>query len=264
MSTLLAITLAAAAAVEPNCSWDNPGANPYTGNTDVAIDHYTDIPESARAKLKRRVKYGNPDETVSITRDAIKGRHHYDTNIQDMHFGKASVCGTVTRSKWTETRAEPAAVYCADSHCIIVPKICGNVSRISREPVVAANIPGQPPASPRRDWDIPDSDLGLVDAPFALDLPPLSEPVLLGAPARPVLAAVPVVPVPREELLGRPRYNVPIPGDVGIGSPVHPIKPSNPVAPVPEPETYAMMLGGLALLGFMARRKRRQDAATAE
>jgi hypothetical protein len=29
-----------------------------------------------------------------------------------------------------------------------------------------------------------------------------------------------------------------------------------PVAAVPEPQTYAMMLGGLGLLGFMARRKR--------
>ena len=28
------------------------------------------------------------------------------------------------------------------------------------------------------------------------------------------------------------------------------------VAAVPEPQTYAMMLGGLGLLGFMARRKR--------
>jgi len=28
------------------------------------------------------------------------------------------------------------------------------------------------------------------------------------------------------------------------------------VSAVPEPQTYAMMLGGLGLLGFMARRKR--------
>jgi len=28
------------------------------------------------------------------------------------------------------------------------------------------------------------------------------------------------------------------------------------LAPVPEPETYAMMLGGLGLLGFMARRRK--------
>lgn len=32
-------------------------------------------------------------------------------------------------------------------------------------------------------------------------------------------------------------------------------------APVPEPETYAMMLAGLALMGFIARRRMRADAA---
>ena len=30
-------------------------------------------------------------------------------------------------------------------------------------------------------------------------------------------------------------------------------------APIPEPETYALMLGGLGLIGFMAARRRRQD-----
>jgi len=33
-----------------------------------------------------------------------------------------------------------------------------------------------------------------------------------------------------------------------------------PVAAVPEPETYAMLLGGLGLMGFIARR-RKQAAA---
>lgn len=32
---------------------------------------------------------------------------------------------------------------------------------------------------------------------------------------------------------------------------------SQTIAPVPEPQTYAMMLGGLGLVGWMARRKRK-------
>jgi hypothetical protein len=31
--------------------------------------------------------------------------------------------------------------------------------------------------------------------------------------------------------------------------------------PVPEPETYAMMLAGLGLMGFIARRRRERDVA---
>ena len=31
---------------------------------------------------------------------------------------------------------------------------------------------------------------------------------------------------------------------------------SNPVAPVPEPETYAMLLAGLAVIGMVARKRR--------
>lgn len=42
-------------------------------------------------------------------------------------------------------------------------------------------------------------------------------------------------------------------GDRKVGSLL-----SQTIAPVPEPQTYAMMLGGLGLVGFMARRKRKQ------
>lgn len=45
---------------------------------------------------------------------------------------------------------------------------------------------------------------------------------------------------------GRADYN----GGVGLA-----------LAPVPEPETYAMMLAGLGLLGFAARRKHKQNQA---
>ena len=35
---------------------------------------------------------------------------------------------------------------------------------------------------------------------------------------------------------------------------------NNSLAPIPEPETYAMMLAGLGLMGFVARRRRQKDA----
>jgi hypothetical protein len=33
-------------------------------------------------------------------------------------------------------------------------------------------------------------------------------------------------------------------------------EPFHPTSPVPEPETYAMLLAGLGLVGFMARRRK--------
>ena len=150
MSILLAVTLAAASAAQPVCSWDHPGVNPYKGRSGDAIDRYTDIPAAVRSTLRRRIEEQQPDDMVTITRDGISGKSQYDPAIRDMHFGAASVCATVTRSKWAENHQEPAAVYCVDKHCILVPKICGNVSRISRLPVAAmAKNGGQhPPAAP--------------------------------------------------------------------------------------------------------------------
>ena len=262
MSTLFAITLAAAATVQPSCSWDRPGANPYTGNTDAAIDRYTDIPERTRIKLKHRLAYGNPDETVAITRDAITGKYNYNAEIRDMHFGAASVCHTVTRGKWAADRSEPGAVYCVDQHCILVPKICGNVSRIVRpRPAVASLPPPAVVAPPYWTDNVGDSDLGLVDAPVVEDVPDLRTAGFLPPPT----------PAPVEERVVTneppPFYGRPVPPGQPVfpGGSVRPIVPPRPgvppVTPVPEPETYAMLLAGLGVLGFAARRKRRAAAA---
>ena len=50
-------------------------------------------------------------------------------------------------------------------------------------------------------------------------------------------------------------YTVSITGTTGLSGARYAASVSAIPAPVPEPETYAMMLGGLALLGAVARRK---------
>jgi hypothetical protein len=50
-------------------------------------------------------------------------------------------------------------------------------------------------------------------------------------------------------------YSVSITGTTGLAGARYGASVSAIPAPVPEPETYAMMLGGLALLGAVARRK---------
>jgi hypothetical protein len=131
MSLTLAVALAATTAL-PSCSWDRPGHNPFMGDVVAAVERYTDIPAQTRQRLKRRMAARAYDEIVTIGRDAITGRALYDSAIRDMHFGQGQVCATVTRSRWQAGMQERGLVYCEDSHCILVPTVCRNVSRIQR------------------------------------------------------------------------------------------------------------------------------------
>jgi hypothetical protein len=130
MSLLLASAAMTAAAMVPACSWNTPGRHPYRGTAMEAVSRYVDIPAATRLRLAARIDAGRADDDVVITRDAIEGRGSYASAITDMHFGRQTVCGRVTRERWPVTAREPAKVYCADGHCLIVPRICGNISRI--------------------------------------------------------------------------------------------------------------------------------------
>jgi len=150
MSLLASIALAAASgATLPACSWDRPGVNPYMGDVVAAVDRYKDIPVATRERLKARMHKREYDEMVSIKRDGITGKAQYSSEIRDMHFGAGSVCGTVTRAKWTQTMEERGLVYCEDGQCILVPTVCRNVSRIPRtRPAAAAPARPAPPPAP--------------------------------------------------------------------------------------------------------------------
>ncbi|MQA36613.1 MHFG family PEP-CTERM protein [Rugamonas aquatica] len=272
MSILFAVTLAAASTVQPSCSWDHPGVNPYTGKTAAAIDRYTDIPAAVRSTLKRRMEEGQSDDKVIITRDGISGKSQYDPAIRDMHFGAASVCATVTRSKWAEQRQEPGAVYCVDQHCILVPKICGNVSRINRAPVAVAKAPvAPPPPVAKLGGKLGDKDLGLAD-PEKHDS---DEPSVEELAKREHLLRQTALNSAKPRL-GVEEFDLPeefdFEGDIGdrvtgdIGG--HPLLPPfigdddgmsiNPV-PVPEADTWAMLLAGLGILGVVARRRKQRN-----
>ena len=45
---------------------------------------------------------------------------------------RTQVCATVDRSRWTAQAEERGLVYCEDGHCVLVPTVCRNVSRIER------------------------------------------------------------------------------------------------------------------------------------
>lgn len=131
------------------CDWDRPGHNPFMGDVVAAIDRYTEIPTPVRMRLKQRMQTRKYDDLVDIRRDSITGRHQYAPTIRDMHFGLDRVCRQVSRSNWTTQTRERGLVYCEAGHCILVPTVCRNVSRIERRPnLVAAAQEG---ASPGRE-----------------------------------------------------------------------------------------------------------------
>ena len=272
MTILFAVTLAAA--IQPACSWDRPGHNPYTGSAAAAIDRYVDIPAAVRSTLKRRIEEGQSDDQVSITRDGIAGRNGYGADIRDMHFGNNSLCHTVTRSKWAATRIEPGAVYCVGEHCILVPKICGNVSRISRNgPAVAAAPTEQ---SRELEGTIEFEDYGLADAEphgdeEATQLGQFDEldedgtrraqRKMAGLRAAGATAGGVDQYVLDEELdLDALADNYARRLAMGLGGDgdgeIH--------TAVPEPGTWAMLLAGLGLVGWLGRRRARgADASVA-
>ena len=137
---LAASSLASTPATLPSCSWNRPGHNPFMGDLVAAVNRYTDIPAPVRAKLKARMAARHYDDIVDIRRDAIVGRARYGAEIRDMHFGSGQVCGTVNRAGWAANAQERGLVYCEAGHCILVPTVCRNVSRITRDgPAVAAD-----------------------------------------------------------------------------------------------------------------------------
>jgi hypothetical protein len=263
MSLIATLALAASAstATLPTCSWDRPGVNPFMGDVVAAVDRYQDIPQATREKLKARMKSRAYDEIAVISRDAITGKANYGADIREMHFGRGSVCTTVSRSKWTNQHQERGLVYCEDGQCLIVPTVCRNVSRITRlapKPVagaaqdeVVAAAPPVPPEAPL-----------LFEPPAAGEAGPTVAPSFADTARIPTLNQTPGLAIPPMVTGGgtppsfSPGGGVP-PLPPGGGTPTNdPFPPGAPppiTTPIPEPATWFMM--GLGLLALAWRRR---------
>lgn len=293
MSLVLAAALAASTVTLPVCSWDRPGVNVFKGDTVAAVDRYADIPAPTRAKLRQRMAARQYDEVASIRRDSIEGRHRY-TDLRDMHFGTGQVCRSVTRGKWSDNAVERGLVYCEDGHCLIVPTVCRNVSRVTRlpasPPAAAAtsgagggdagtaaaaqdelpfDAPGAGPVaggSPTRagagGWSSPTAVTGSGPSFSNLSTPSpaggFSQPAwVAGGPLLSASGERGVGAVPeREYSANRP----PDPLEDLFAKPPPGLSPLSPTTPVPEPSTYALMAMGLAALLIAARRRRSMHA----
>jgi hypothetical protein len=235
---LSALALVAAISV-PSCSWDNPGANRFQGDVPSAVQHYTDIPADIRDKLQKRMQKRQYDEVVDITRDGIQGRTEYQ-DLRDMHFGANKICSTVSRAKWSDIAKERGMVYCEGETCIIVPTVCGNVSRLTRiktTPKVASSGGGASSSSE------------IASPPMALAVPSGG-----GTPSFVDLSSNGAVLIPANPVVPQPPIFFP---------PFDPFLPPLPpcccipvtLPPTPEPSTWLMMV--LGLLGILWASRRR-------
>lgn len=277
-----------------DCSWNRPGADPFMGDVVAAVDRYTDIAPQVREQIKQRMRARQYDEIVVITRDAIRGKQQqYDARINQMHFGQGRVCRNVTRAGWSEKMEERGLVYCVQGECILVPTICRNVSRISQAgsgaPAGAGAGGTGGPAMPVGDaapggaapsgivtiggpeegppmWDNPDALRGGISIGGAL---PPTVPYRSSTSYEPVRLAS-----------NTPSYSgggggssggggggyVPRGSDGSSFVEAHPVVPTvtlpgtdTSILPaVPEPQTWAMLLAGLALIGYAALRRKKQ------
>ena len=255
-----------------HCSWNRPGADPFMGDVVAAVDRYPDIAPQVREELKARMRARQYDEIVVISRDAIRGKGNYNARISDMHFGPGRVCRNVTRSGWSEQMQERGLVYCVQDVCILVPTVCRNVSRITRVPASAAPAAGAAPVA------------AAPAPPEAAGVPVIDNPDALhggsftGAGAPPAVASTPFLPFDYVRTVG----GITSPagmggmggGGGGGGGSLRPDQGSSIIVPptvilptlpptsptvlpaVPEPQTWAMLLAGLALLACGARKTR--------
>jgi hypothetical protein len=250
----------AARGITEACTWDRPGHNPFMGDVVAAVDRYQDIPGTTRAKLKARMAARQYDEIATIRRDSITGRARYAPEIRDMHFGQGQLCRSVTRAGWAPTMQELGLVYCEDGHCILVPTVCRNVSRIQRiEP--ATPRPAQPQQADEGPIDITPSAGGwgargdqAASGP-GLRLPVLTPPADL-APAAPAAAPL-LASNPAEADAAGPAMPLawldrPLPALTPEPAPL--LLPS-PTPPVPEPAGLALMALGAAAIFITARNR---------
>lgn len=233
------------------CSWASPGANPYQGDVPSAVHSYTDIPAPVRARLAARMEKRAYDDIATITRDSIQGAQDYAPELRDMHFGRRTVCGYPDRSKWTDKMVERGLVYCEAEHCLIVPTVCRNVSRVTRVAKPAPQLGPTARAAPGATLGPVEPETSAVE-PFGAVGPGFAFPMPVPTPEQalapgPTLSDAPsLYAVPFAQLFTVPYY-----------APIPALERSavftRPALSVPEPSTALLAILGLMALALARR-----------
>lgn len=266
--TIIAFTALITGTAHAACDWNSPGANPQTGDKALSIDNYKDIPPAIRAVLKEKIQNKKYDDTVTIGRNAIRGGNDY-TNARDMHWGNNRMCkGEVIRSRWSESQTHGAMIFTYAGYSVAIASVCGNVFRLDQVSGGGGSASSSmsqetfvPPDEPTAAGN-PDSSVTVTATPEESSgggfyFRQREENTWIHWGGSPLPQNPRVTPEPETKLppmdrtppappfWGRP----PVVENPPVFVPV-PITP-----PVPEPSTYAMMILGLAVLGWKMKRK---------
>lgn len=121
----LALSLSAQAKV---CSWDNPGASPANkAHISTQLARYSDLPTSVKQRLAEKIDKRNYDGVVVVTRDGLDGPY---TRLRDMQWSTGMCRGPVSRSKWSADHTERGLVFTEGPYSVVVMTVCGNMARL--------------------------------------------------------------------------------------------------------------------------------------
>lgn len=141
------------------------------GDVIAAVDRYRDIPATVRQALQARMLAHQYDDIAAIRRDTIIGTQTY-SDLRDMHFGEGRLCRLPSRALWAAQHTELGLVYCEAEHCLIVPTVCRNVSRVTRTGVP----PALPPVEIPGGTGLAQQRLSLTDDEIVPPAKPIPEP----------------------------------------------------------------------------------------
>lgn len=115
--------------IRTGCKWGKPGANPFKGDRLSALLVEGVDPESAK-ELASRIERGLSDGEVIFSNTSIRERSGdlEFVNNYAMAFGN-SVCFN-TKTNFEIGHYELAALYRHNGYYIVVPYVCGNITRL--------------------------------------------------------------------------------------------------------------------------------------
>jgi hypothetical protein len=215
-------------ALREGCAWGEPGRAPYKGTIQQALNGAR-LPADVVAVLERKIQAHETSDVVEIRNDKIRAVHGaaaFEPHAIKMTFAKTLCLNS--RVNFKPGHVELADLYETRdargvTYSVMVPYVCGNISVLG-------------------------SRAALDEGPQSLPAPGAPGSLWAQRPEAPRSSGLQGVPSP-------------LPFNTPFGTPFGtPFSTPVDVNSIPEPETWTLLLGSVALLGWFTRRRRRASA----